>query len=273
MCVCAAYVAFCFFFVLNKRLYPFLRFNNESYCLQMTIAIATWSRWRGCVGLLPAKNPPVLPSITYCRGHGYRKSDRYWPDRCSKAGPVTLCGTTSSTKRGARNTTPLSRGLFLIGRQTPLVCRPQAATYGGRRSAHAHYVCCGRGERKQFLSPFPPPSLKPQKRRRRRSTLLRCRSCRTRQPAAKDSPQHELLPLGHGDAFPMLCTLPTCAAPSLRCRCHSGSKSHGGDSARRHAASKKIVRYPLITLMTIARCGLFFAAIEIFCYPIFTLLT
>ncbi|PZC82842.1 hypothetical protein B5X24_HaOG209627 [Helicoverpa armigera] len=65
---------------------------------------------------------------------------RYWPARCSKAGPVSLCGrhpaaTANSTKRGARNTTPPSRGLLLIGRQTPLVYRPQASPYGGRRSA------------------------------------------------------------------------------------------------------------------------------------------
>ncbi|PZC84110.1 hypothetical protein B5X24_HaOG205832 [Helicoverpa armigera] len=59
---------------------------------------------------------------------------------------------------------------------------------GDQPPCDAHYVCCGRGERKQFLSPFPPPPLKPShphKRRRRRSTLLRCRPCRTRQPAAK----------------------------------------------------------------------------------------
>ncbi|PZC80048.1 hypothetical protein B5X24_HaOG215517 [Helicoverpa armigera] len=70
----------------------------------------------------------------------FRTPDRYWPARCSKAGPVNLCGrhpaaTVNFTKRGARNTTPPSRGLFLIGRQTPLVCRPQAAPYGGGRSA------------------------------------------------------------------------------------------------------------------------------------------
>ncbi|PZC74630.1 hypothetical protein B5X24_HaOG207396 [Helicoverpa armigera] len=60
------------------------------------------------------------------------------------------------------------------------------------------HVCCGRGERKQLLSPFPPPPLKPShphKKKRRRSTLLRCRPCRTRQPAAKDFPQYLLLPL------------------------------------------------------------------------------